>query len=342
MLVLRLSGLYTVASSNSSPSRKKSSSQVVQPMNLRNYAVVLRRQVLNSIVVGTAFVCLASVLSMGALVAGEPIKALILDGQNNHGNWPETTEIMKHYLEESGLFQVDVARTALKGKDESYSPKFADYKVVVSNYNGEAWPDQTKKNFVDYVQGGGGFVVVHAANNAFGDWPEYNRMIGLGGWGGRNEKSGPYVFLDSDGSVVRKTDAGPGGHHGSQHPFQVVIRDGDHPITSGLPKAWMHSQDELYDFLRGPGENMKILATSFADPKHGGSGRHEPMLMVLEYGKGKVFHTPMGHGNISHECVGYKTVFIRGCEWAATGQVTTKVPSDFPGPDEPVVRSFKK
>ena len=249
---------------------------------------------------------------------------------------------MKSYLEQSGLFQVDVARTAPQGTDPNYAPKFSDYNVVISNYNGANWPEATQKSFEEYVRNGGGFVVIHAADNAFSDWPEYNKMIGLGGWGGRNEKSGPYVYLDKDEKLVRNTENGPGGHHGSQHPFHVIVRDSEHPITAGVPRVWLHSQDELYDFLRGPGENMKILATAFADPKQGGSGRHEPMLMVLEYGKGRVFHTPMGHGNISQECVGFITLFVRGSEWAATGKVTTKVPEDFPTPDATSVRPFKK
>lgn len=290
-----------------------------------------------------AFVLFSFFLSfVQSAVGSEPMKALIVDGQNNHGNWPETTQMMKSYLEESGLFQVDIARTAPQGTDANFAPKFADYKVVISNYNGANWPEATQKSFEEYVRNGGGFVVVHAANNAFGDWPEYNRMIGLGGWGGRNEKSGPYVYLDNDEKLVRNTEKGPGGHHGSQHPFHVIVRDGDHPITSGVPRMWLHTQDELYDFLRGPGENMKILATAFADPKHGGSGRHEPMLMVLEYGKGRIFHTPMGHGNISQECVGFITFLVRGSEWAATGNVTTKVPADFPTADATAVRTFKK
>jgi type 1 glutamine amidotransferase len=281
--------------------------------------------------------------SMTAGVMGaEPIKALIVDGQNNHGNWPQTTEMMKSYLTETGLFQVDVARTAPSGKDPNFAPKFSDYRVVISNYNGADWPESTQKSFEEYVRGGGGFVVIHAANNAFPDWAEYNRMIGLGGWGGRNEKSGPYVYLDKEEKLVRSEDKGPGGRHGSQHPFQIVVRNGDHPITSGVPRAWMHAQDELYDYLRGPAQNMTILATAFADPKFGGSGRHEPMLMVLEYGKGRIFHTPMGHGNNSQECVGFITLLVRGTEWAATGNVTLPVPSDFPKADATASRPFKK
>jgi type 1 glutamine amidotransferase len=276
----------------------------------------------------------------GAAQTGAKLKALILDGQNNHKNWPQTTKMMKKYLEETGLFTVEVATTAAKGTDANYKPEFKKYDVVISNYNGDAWPPETQAAFLEYMKNGGGFVVVHAANNAFGDWKEYNQMIGVGGWGGRNEKSGPYIYLDENGKVVRDESKGSGGHHGPQHPFQVIVRDADHPITKGMPRQWMHVNDELYDKLRGPGENMKILATALAESSKGGSGRHEPMIMTLEYGKGRVFHTPMGHGNDSQECVGFITTLVRGTEWAATGKVTLPIPADFPKAEKTSQRKF--
>jgi type 1 glutamine amidotransferase len=275
-----------------------------------------------------------------ALWAEPALKALIVDGQNNHGNWPTTTKMMKKYLEDTKLFTVEIATTAKQGTDENFKPDFGKYNVVVSNYNGAPWPEAARQAFVDYVKGGGGFVVVHAANNAFGDWQEYNEMIGLGGWGGRNEKSGPYVFVDADGKVVRDEAKGSGGHHGPQHPFQVIVRDGEHPVTKGMPKEWMHVNDELYDLLRGPGENMHILATAYADKAKGGSGRHEPMIFTIDHGKGRVFHTPMGHGNDSQECVGFITTLQRGAEWAATGKVTLPIPEDFPTADKTSRRKF--
>ena len=200
--------------------------------------------------------CLLFALSSIAVAvearAAEPMRALIVDGQNNHRNWPQTTQMMKKYLEQSGLFAVDVATTVPKGEDPNFSPMFADYKVVVSNYNGANWPQATQQALLDYVRTGGGLVVVHAADNAFGAWHEYNEMIGLGGWGGRNEKSGPLVYFDEKQMLVRDDRKGGGGHHGKQHPFQIVVRDAEHPITRGMPRAWMHTQDELYDSLRGP------------------------------------------------------------------------------------------
>lgn len=285
--------------------------------------------------------CLASILASNAL-AQEKLKALIVDGQNNHGVWPKTTQMMKGYLEESGDFVVEIATTAPEGTDPNFAPTWSDYDVVVSNYNGADWPEATQRSFEEYVNNGGGLVVVHAADNAFPNWLEYNRMIGLGGWGGRNEKSGPYLYLNDTGELVRDEAAGPGGHHGSQHPFTVIVRDAEHPITKGMPMAWLHEQDELYDFLRGPAENVQVLATAFASPDQGGSGRNEPMMMVIDYGKGRVFHTPMGHGDYSQECVGFITCFVRGAQWAAGAEVDYAIPADFPTQDEVSARRQPK
>jgi type 1 glutamine amidotransferase len=304
----------------------------------------------------------AALASATTLSAAEPIKVLIVDGQNNHA-WRTTTPILKKTLEDAKLFTVDVATapdrprgpqkpkagapaeavkkyeddlTAFKKAESDYKekfaafrPKFKEYQVVVSNYNGDLWPAETRSDFAEYVSHGGGFVAVHAANNSFPEWPEYNAMIGVGGWGGRNEKSGPYVRL-RDGMFTLDPSKGAGGSHGRQHEFLVETRQKDHPIVAGLPEKWMHATDELYDRLRGPAKQLTVLATAFADPKTGGSGEHEPMLMVIEYGKGRVFHTTLGHAEPAMKCVGFRTTFARGVEWVATGKVTQDVPSDFP------------
>lgn len=278
-------------------------------------------------------------LVVGAVAHAEPtLKALVIDGQNNH-NWQATTPRIKQHLEDSGLFTVDVATSPAAGQDLSeFKPDFAAYQVVVSNYNGDLWSEATQRSFEEYVAGGGGFVTVHAANNSFPQWPKYNEMIGLGGWGGRTEKSGPYVRF-KDGKFVKDTSPGNGGSHGAQHAFQVVARNDEHPIIKGLPTAWMHAQDELYDRLRGPAENMTVLATAFSAPSTGGTGEHEPMLLTVEYEKGRVFHTTLGHSAEAMQCVGFIVTLQRGAEWAATGKVTQdKIPDDFPTADEVSVR----
>ena len=263
---------------------------------------------------------------------GAPMKALIIDGQNNH-DYKATTPHLKKIIEETGLFTVDIATTP-KGKDLSgFKPNFSEYKVIISNYNGEPWSKETEAAFEKYVREGGGFVSVHAADNAFPEWRAYNEMIGVGGWGGRNEHSGPYLRLQN-GHFEHLSASGPGGGHGKQHAFLMETRAPEHPIMAGLPPKWMHAKDELYGWLRGPAENMTVLASALAAKEQGGSGEQEPLLMTITYGKGRVFHTALGHNNgpdiTAQKCVGFITTLQRGVEWAATGNVSQKVPPDFP------------
>jgi hypothetical protein len=298
--------------------------------------------------------------------AAEKINVLIVDGQNNHTVWPKSTAMMKAYFEATRKFEVAIARTQFtwNGRkwlpqfpltdgrnyqdlpepktDPTFAPDFSRYDVVVSNFGYKAadWPAGTRESLEDFVARGGGFVTVHAANNSFPTWKAYNRLIGLGGWGGRTEKDGPYVYYDKAGKLVRDPSPGPGGAHGPQHQFQLEIRAPDHPITRGMPPRWLHTQDECYERLRGPAESMTILATAYSSPDYKGTGRHEPMLMVIDYGKGRVFHTALGHEDYSFEGVGFITTLLRGTEWAATGRVTIPIPPDFPSETEATRRPF--
>ncbi|ALJ06246.1 trehalose utilization [Pseudalgibacter alginicilyticus] len=294
--------------------------------------------------------------SIHAQHSHKKLRALIMDGENNHGIWPKSTMMMKDYLEETNLFEVDIVRKAFTWQGEEYlekyplatgekttpvkqpkfdpnfNPKFKKYDVVISNLGWKAsdLPDNTKKSFEKYMANGGGLVVVHAADNSWGDWDEFNKMIGIGGWGGRNTESGPYVYYDNDGNLKYDTSEGKCGSHGPQREFLVDTRAPNHPIMKGLPMSWLHAKDELYEKLRGPAENLTVLATAYSKVEKSSEGTHQPMLMAINYKKGRVFHTTLGHTDYSIECVGFITTFNRGAEWAATGNVTQPIPIDFP------------
>ena len=261
-----------------------------------------------------------------------PIRVMILDGQSGgpYHAWQQTTPVLKKQLEAAGLFQVDVVTAPESGGDFSnFKPQFRKYQAVVFNYDAPDWPAELKSSFEQYMKEGGGLVIVHAADNAFPNWEAFNEMIGIGGWRGRTETAGPFWYL-KDGKLVSDTSPGPAGSHGARVPYQVTTRVNDHPITKGLPKVWMHAADELYARMRGPGKNMTVLATAYSDPGNKGTGRDEPILMVLRYGKGRIFHTVMGHDIPALNCVAFMTTLQRGTEWAATGKVTQNVPADFP------------
>ena len=75
---------------------------------------------------------------------------------------------------------------------------------------------------------------------------------------------------------------------------------------------------------------MQVLATAMSETSNHGTGREEPILMALTSGKGRVFHTVMGHDVAALNCVGFMVTFQRGTEWAATGSVTLPLPDAFP------------
>jgi len=276
-----------------------------------------------------------------SLFAATPVRALIIDGQNNH-DWKKTTPVLKKILEDTGLFQVDVLTTPPVGGDfGTFRPAFTNYQLVVGNYNeypkGDKWPLDVMTAFEQYMKNGGGYVSFHAADNAFPEWPAYNQMIGIGGWLGRTEKSGPYWYYQG-GKLVSDPTPGPAGNHGARTPFVIVTREPKHPIMQGLPEKWMHASDELYSKMRGPGQNMTVLATGWSDPANRGTGHDEPMLLVLTFGKGRIFHTTLGHDTEAMACAGFITTLQRGAEWAATGKVTQKPPKDFPSADKASTR----
>ncbi len=315
-------------------------------------------------------------------------KALILDGSNNHYIWPKTTFMMKSYLEETGLFEVEVFRSdsiwlgikynskrpeAYKSFIEAFPVStskqlasdqplqqmntpadFEKYDVIISNLGASTpdWPEEVKSSFEAYMKKGGGLVVVHAANNAWGNWEAFNEMIGLGAWGGRDSTSGPFVYYDK-AEVLQQEDSAHQvcGSHGLEQEFVITSRVPNHPIMKGLPLQWLHAQDELYDRMRGPFKNATILATAFSDmernkqpwePSVPGTGQNVPMLLAVNYGQGRIFHSTLGHFDYSMECVGFMTTFQRGTEWAASGNVTQEVPHDYPTDKQVSSRAWKK
>lgn len=274
-------------------------------------------------------------LTLISCKTSKPIQALIVSGQNNH-NWHVSHQVIKQILDHSKIFSTDIALTVSNGENmNSFCPTFNNYDVIILDYNGDRWPAKTDSAFLQYIRNGGGLIIYHAADNAFADWKEYNQIIALGGWEGRNEESGPYCYLEN-GKLTLDHSAGPGGSHGQQREFTMHCYNNQHPITKGLPPNWLHAKDEMYDQMRGPANIKDLLYSGKTDPKTGGSGREEPLVFTVDYGKARIVHIMLGHcgptfeDNPSMQCIGFQTLLLRSAEWAATGKVSQPVPSDFP------------
>jgi type 1 glutamine amidotransferase len=292
---------------------------------------------------------LAMPIDITAQSAGaEQVPILLLTGQSSiYHDWQQSSRGIERILDATGLFDLDVLTTPLAGESMAdFAPDWSRYAGVVLDYDGDAWPEATRSAFAEWLASGRGLVLVHAADNAFPDWPEFQLMAGVGGWRGRDESAGPMLRWRDGGAVL---DTGPGtAVHPPQHDFQIVTRAPEHPVMRGLPEVWMHAHDELYSQLRGPARNVTILATARAEPSlRGATGEHEPMLLAVRYGEGRVFHTTLGHVGPRDEepvatlhSVGFIVTLQRGTEWAATGEVTQTPPDDFPDAGTPSLRAL--
>ena len=234
----------------------------------------------------------------------------------------------------TGKFTVEISTSPKRNQEKlippdwksgPFPPDLTKFDVLLSNYNGAAWPVEMQKSLDENLKAGKiGLAIVHAANNSFGNWTEYLQMVGMG-WYDKNK--GDRLLLDEKGEkIIIPKGKGDGPGHRYTGKFSVTIRNANHPITKGMPLEWLHNNDELYDNMRGPIENIDLLATSYSK----GTKVHEPMIWTVQYGKGRVFHTPMGHAVDAMVCVGFQTTLQRGVEWAATGNVTVPIPANFP------------
>ncbi len=277
-----------------------------------------------------------STVQAGEEVQNKPLKpkvrVMVIGGQNNH-DWKKSTPYLNDTLNRDPHIEATIVNAPSDNNDKSWrawKPRFADYDVVLLDYNGKMWPDRIRSDFEDYIRKGGSAIVIHAANNSFTGWSEFESMVGLL-WRGRD--FGRSLYVDEQGETVRVAPGiGRKMGHGGIYDWTMTTRDRKHPVTKGMPLRWMHCRDELYHGQRGPAKNVNILLTAFSDPKQGGTGKHEPIVWWVPYGKGKVVTNVMGHvGHIDClECVGFQTILTRSAQWLATGGCTTKISANFP------------
>lgn len=251
------------------------------------------------------------------LAESKPVRVLILSGLNNH-DWRATTPVLKTMFENCDRFSpVDVTEKPA----ELTAELLAKYDVLVSNWTpfpdtARLWPPETERVFLDFVNNGGGFVVVHAASCTFPTWPEFQRLIAL--------------TWQADHTS-----------HTQYHTFKVSMRPGEHPITRGMPD--FYTTDELYqNMVQVIPQELRVLCTAFAAPDKNGTGRDEPMLVWTEMGKGRGVNLVLGHDVPAMENLGFRTLLLRATEWAATGDVTIPIPDGWPSAAEAAAVSRRR
>ncbi|MFH1741595.1 MAG: ThuA domain-containing protein [bacterium] len=217
-----------------------------------------------------------------------PIRVLIVTGCDYPGHvWRETTPEVRAALQEDPRFEVFVC----EDPEIMATPMHERYDVMVLHYCNWEQPmprQAVLDGLAESVENGMGLVVLHFTCGAFPEWPEFVKIIG------------------------RVWDRERG--HDPYQPFTVNITNKEHPITRDMED--FETIDELYFCLTGD-TKIDVLMTAHSEK----TGQDEPMGFVLNYGKGRVFHTPLGHDVKSFSAPAVHDLLRRACEWAATGDV---------------------
>jgi putative heme-binding domain-containing protein len=236
-----------------------------------------------------------------AIADDAPIRVLLFAGNEAHKwhNWQKTTPAIKSALERDPRIRFEVSNHI---EDLKRKP-LGNYDVIVQNYANWNDPhdlsDESKKAFVDYLQRGGGLIVIHFANGAFhfslptagaSDWPEYRKIVRRV-WNHHGDE---------------RTRSG----HDAFGSFQVQITPLDDPITANLSPFTV--TDELY-FRQAGTDPIEPLLTARSKT----TGRDEPLAWRYTYGRGRIFQTLLGHSEKTYDAFESREIIRRAAAWAA-------------------------
>jgi len=212
-------------------------------------------------------------------------RIIIVTGIDYPGHkWKLTTPVLKEAIAKDKRLAVDVT------EDPKFlaSPELNKYDAVVLHFMNWEQPDpgeNARANLKAFVENGKGLVLVHFACGAFQDWPEFKNLAGRA-WDPKLRAHDPFG------------------------KYTVNIVDPKHPVTKGMKD--FETTDELYTCLAGD-RKVRMLATA----KSVVDGKDYPMAFTFRYGKGRVFHSPLGHDAPALANPPVAKLFRRAAAWTA-------------------------
>ena len=147
------------------------------------------------------------------------------------------------------------------------SRNLAEYDAIVwLSTTGNVLDTAQQAAFESYVDGGGGYVGVHAAADTEHDWPWYGTLVGA-------------YFVS----------------HPVPQPASVIVEDAANESTAHLPTIWRRF-DEWYDYRTNPRDQVTVLASVDESTYTGGSmGADHPITWWHDVGAGRAWYTGLGH-----------------------------------------------
>lgn len=162
------------------------------------------------------------------------------------------------------------------------------YKAVVFlNTTGDALNDTQQAAFQSYIDGGGGYVGVHAAADTEYGWPYYEQLVG--------------AYFRSHPAIQQAT---------------VKNENRAHAATAHLGQTWTRT-DEWYNYRASPRAQVKVLQSLNEGSYTGGDMGDHPITWCHPQGQGRSFYTGLGHTIESYADQNYRRLLLGGIRYAA-------------------------
>lgn len=239
------------------------------------------------------------------------IRVLILTGSSDWSHpWQGTAPFLQGALINTGRFDVKLEEEVVG----ITAATLANYDVLVNYYYGPRWGDTTEHAVEDFLKSGHGMIGIHGVT--------YGPFFGQAGGSAtepRRIEGEPWAaYMDMLGMTWKIENIG----HAKRHVFVVQWVDREQPISQGLPPTFV-ANDELYHKIELK-PNVHVLATARdVSVAEGGTGKDEPVVWTVPYGRGRVVMTVLGHDLLAMSQPGFLDVLARGTEWAANGSVAS-------------------
>ncbi|MDH2430918.1 ThuA domain-containing protein, partial [Sphaerisporangium sp. TRM90804] len=164
----------------------------------------------------------------------------------------------------------------------------AQYKAVVFlSTTGDVLNSSQQTAFQSFVDGGGGYVGVHAAADTEYDWPYYGQLVG--------------AWFASHPAIQQAT---------------VRTEDRAHAATSHLSPSWTRT-DEWYNYRTNPRSTTRVLQNLNESSYSGGTMGDHPITWCHPQASGRSFYTGLGHTQASFTDAAFRTLLLGGIRYAA-------------------------
>ncbi|WP_214409146.1 ThuA domain-containing protein [Sphaerisporangium fuscum] len=200
-----------------------------------------------------------------------------------HDSIPNGVQAIRD-LGAAGDFEVTATEDA-----GAFTPgNLAQYKAVVFlSTTGDVLNDGQQSAFQSYIDGGGGYVGVHAAADTEYDWPWYGQMMG--------------AWFKSHPAIQQAT---------------VKTEDRAHAATAHLGPAWVRG-DEWYNYRTDPRSTVHVLQSMDESSYSGGDMGDHPITWCHPQASGRAFYTGLGHTQESYADPAFRSLLLGGIRYAA-------------------------